>query len=179
MHNSRSHAVMVPGMTSSQTATRTFTQAQLGTQVLIGWSGRHTASEHDVAFLLTYSLGDGQDGPEAGEQAMRAALTRSGLQVGGDILDASEKPGLPVKLLVQAGQAVLTMPHFKAQYSVPPEWLAAAEAQGHVYGMFATRPWPAAVPGQPVGEELLRSFAADEEVIRTSAHCLLPVRTLG
>ncbi|HEY9439475.1 MAG TPA: DUF5949 family protein, partial [Streptomyces sp.] len=71
-------------MTSSQTATRTFTQAQLGTQVLIGWSGRHTTSGHDVAFLLTYSLGDGQDGPEAGEQAMRAALTRSGLQVGGD-----------------------------------------------------------------------------------------------
>lgn len=170
---------MVPNMTSSQTATGTFTQAQLGTQILIGWSGRHTASEHDVAFLLTYSLGDGQDGPEAGEQAMRTALTRSGLRVGGDILDASEKPGLPVKLLVQAGQAVLTMPHFKAQYSVPPEWLAAAEAQGQVYGMFATRPWPAAVPGQPVSEELLRSFAADEEVIRTSAHCVLPVRTLG
>ncbi len=45
--------------------------------------------------------------------------------------------------------------------------------------MFATRPWPAAVPGRPVGEELLRSFAADEQVVMTSAHCLLPLRSLG
>ncbi|SCF69600.1 DUF5949 family protein [Streptomyces sp. Ncost-T10-10d] len=28
-------------------------------------------------------------------------------------------------------------------------------------------------------EELLRSFAGDEEVIMTPAHCVLPVRSLG
>lgn len=170
---------MVPSMTTSQTATGTFTQAQLGTQILIGWSGRHPEADHDVAFLLTYSLGDGQDGPEAGEAALRTALERTGLTVGGELTRASEKPGLQVKLLVQAGQAVLTMPHFKAQYQVPPEWLAAAAAQGEVYGMFATRPWPEGVPGRPVSEEALRAFAADEEVVRTSALCLLPVRSLG
>ncbi|MCX4680452.1 DUF5949 family protein [Streptomyces sp. BE308] len=166
-------------MTSPQTATGTFTQAQLGTQILIGWSGGHPDQEHDVAFLLTYSLGDGQDGPEVGEAALRTALTRAGLQVGGGVQDATETPGLQVKLLVQAGQAVLTMPHLKAQYTVPAEWLAAAESQGQVYGMFATRPWPEAVPGQPVSEEQLRAFAANEDVVRTSAHCLLPVRALA
>ncbi|MER6721098.1 MULTISPECIES: DUF5949 family protein [Streptomyces] len=166
-------------MTTPQTATGTFTQAQLGTQILLGWSGEHPSGDRDVAFLLTYSLGDGQDGPEAGERAMRTALERSGLRVGGETLDASESPNLPVKLLVQAGQAVLTLPHFTAQYTVPREWLAAARAGGTVHGMFATRPWPAAVPGQPVGEELLRSFVCDPEVVRTSAHCLLPVRSLG
>ncbi|MEU5716884.1 DUF5949 family protein [Streptomyces sp. NPDC020403] len=166
-------------MTSSQTSTGTFTQAQLGTQILLGWSGGHPDGQRDVAFLLTYSLGDGQDGPEAGERAMRTALERIGLQVGGETLDAAELPNLPVKLLVQAGQAVLTLPHFTAQYTVPPQWLAAARAGGTVHGMFATRPWPEAVPGRPVSEEVLRSFVGDPGVIGTSAHCLLPVRSLG
>lgn len=92
---------------------------------------------------------------------------------------AAETPGLPVTLLVQAGQAVLTLPHFTAQYRVPPQWPAAARNRGEVHAMFATRPWPAAVPDRPVGEDLLRSFAAEEPVVMTSAHCLLPVRSLG
>lgn len=171
-------AISVPDMTSSQTATSTLTQAQLGTQVLLAWSGERPDGHGGTAFLLTYSLGDGQDGPETGERAMRTALERSGLRIGGETLDATETPNLPVKLLIQAGQAVLTLPHFKAQYTVPPEWLAVARAEGAVHCMFATRPWPAATPGQPVDEELLRSFVCDPEVISTSAHCLLPVRSL-
>ncbi|MFF4334741.1 DUF5949 family protein [[Kitasatospora] papulosa] len=166
-------------MTSPKAATAPFTPAQLGTQILIGWSGSNPGTGRETTFLLTYSLGDGSDGPEAGEQAMRTALGRSGLRVGGETLDASEHPNLPVKLLIQAGQAVLTLPHFNAQYTVPPEWLAVARSEGKVHGMFATRPWPAAVPGQPVSEELLASFVGDPEIIRTSAHCLMPVRTLG
>lgn len=170
---------MVPGMTSPRTATGPFTQAQLGTLSLIGWSGEHPDGGHDVAFLLVYSLGDGTDGPAAGETAMRVALERCGLPVGAGLVRAAETPFLPVTLLVQSGQAVLTLPHFTAQYRVPPQWLAAARDRGEVHAMFATRPWPAAVPGRPVGEELLRSFVADEQVVMTSAHCLLPVRSLG
>ncbi|MET7855892.1 DUF5949 family protein [Streptomyces sp. NPDC005318] len=166
-------------MTSPQTATSTFTQAQLGTLTVIGWSGEHPAGGRDAAFLLVYSLGDGSDGPAAGEAAMRVALEHSRLPVGAGPVRAAETPGLPVKLLVQAGQAVLTLPHITAQYTVPPQWLAAARDHGEVYAMFATRPWPAGAPGRPVDEELLRSFAADPEVIMTSAHCVLPVRSLG
>lgn len=179
MHNDRSAAIRVPSMTSPRTAIGTFTPAQLGTLSLIGWSGEHPEGGHDVAFLLVYSLGDGSDGPAAGEAALRVALQRSGLSVGAGLVRAAETPGLPVKLLVQAGQAVLTLPHFTAQYPVPPQWLATAHEQGEAYAMFATRPWPEAVPGRPVSEELLRSFAGDEEVIMTSAHCVLPVRSLG
>ncbi|MDK0522983.1 DUF5949 family protein [Streptomyces sp. ML-6] len=166
-------------MTSPQTANGTFTQAQLGTITLIGWSGEHPDGGPDVAFLLVYSLGDGTDGPAAGEAAMRVALERCGLPVGGGPVYAADRPGLQVKLLVQAGQAVLTLPHFTAQYPAPPEWLAAANQRGEVHVMFATRPWPQGVPGRPVGEELLRSFAGDPEVIVSSAHCVLPVRSLG
>ncbi|MEE4494304.1 MULTISPECIES: DUF5949 family protein [unclassified Streptomyces] len=166
-------------MTSPQTATGTFTQAQLGTLTLIGWSGEHPHGGHDVAFLLAYSLGDGAEGPAVGEAAMRIALGRCGLPAGGAPVRADETPGLPVKLLVQAGQAVLTLPHFTAQYPVPPQWLAAATEQGEVHAMFATRPWPQGAPGLPVGEEELRLFAGDPDVIASSAHCVLPVRSLG
>ncbi|MFJ7628863.1 DUF5949 family protein [Streptomyces sp. NPDC097595] len=166
-------------MTSPQTANGTFTQAQLGTLILIGWSGEYRQSGRDAAFLLAYSLGDGSEGPAAGEHAMRLALQRCGLAVGGEPVRADETPGLPVKLLVQAGQAVLTLPHFKAQYPVPPEWLAAANEQGEVHAMFATRPWPQGAPGLPVGEAELRAFAGDPDTLATSAHCVLPVRSLG
>lgn len=179
MEIDRSRTVRVPDMTSPQTAPGTFTQAQLGTLILIGWSGEHPHDGHDVAFLLAYSLGDGSEGPAVGEAAMRIALDRCGLPAGGGTVRADETPGLPVKLLVQAGQAVLTLPHFKAQYPVPPQWLAAATAQGEVHAMFATRPWPQGAPGLPVGEEELRLFAGDPEVIASSAHCVLPVRSLG
>lgn len=166
-------------MTSPQTSTHSYSPAQLGTQIVIGWSGEHPERGHDVAFLLTYSLGDGQDGPEAGEAAMRTALERAGLRVGGDVANTAEQPGIQVKLLVQAGQAVLTLPHFTAQYPAPPEWLAAARDQGQVYGMFATRPWPEALPGRPVTEDQLRAFAANPEIVATSAHCLMRVGALG
>lgn len=179
MEIDRSQPVRVPDMTSPQTSTGTFTQAQLGTLTLIGWSGEHPHNGRDVAFLLVYSLGDGSDGPAAGESAMHIALERSGLPVGGGPVRADENPGLPVKLLIQAGQAVLTLPHFTAQYPARPEWLAAAREQGEVHAMFATRPWPQGAPGHPVTEDSLRSFAGDPEVIVTSAHCVLPVRSLG
>ncbi|MFJ6013868.1 DUF5949 family protein [Streptomyces sp. NPDC092952] len=166
-------------MTTPQTSTGTFTPAQLGTITLIGWSGEHPADGADVAFLLVYSLGDGSEGPAGTEAAVRVSLERAGLPVGASPVHAAEQPGLPVKLLVQAGQAVLTLPHFTAQYPAPPEWLAAADARGEVNVMFATRPWPQGAPGRPVSEEQLRSFAADPEVITTAAHCVLPIRTLG
>ncbi|WP_327178798.1 DUF5949 family protein [Streptomyces sp. NBC_01335] len=166
-------------MTSSQTSTYPYSPAQLGTQIVIGWSGRNPESGHDVAFLLTYSLGDGRDGPVVGEASMRTALERAGLKVGGGVANAAEQPGLQVKLLVQSGQAVLTLPHFTAQYPAPDEWLAATRDQGQVYGMFATRPWPEAVPGRPVSEDQLRAYAANPEIVATSAHCLMPVRALG
>ncbi|MFD7746839.1 DUF5949 family protein [Streptomyces sp. NPDC059698] len=166
-------------MTTPQAPAGTFTQAQLGTQILIGWSGRQPGADQDTAFLLAYSLGDGQDGPEVGREAMRAALGRAGLRVGGPIQDAAESSRVQAKLLVQAGQAVLTLPHLSAQYPAPAEWLAATQGQGQVYGMFATAPWPEAVPGHPVGEDRLRAFVTDEDVVRTAAHCLLPVRSLG
>ncbi len=179
MEIDRSRTVRVPDMTSPQTASGTYTRAQLGTLTLIGWSGEHPHNGEDVAFLLVYSLGDGSEGPATGESAMHIALERCGLPVSGGPVRADETPGLPVKLLVQAGQAVLTVPHFSAQYPVPPEWLAAATAQGEVHVMFATRPWPQGAPGLPVDEDTLRAFAGDPDVIATSAHCVLPVRSLG
>ncbi|MFD4859436.1 DUF5949 family protein [Streptomyces atratus] len=151
----------------------------MGTITLIGWSGEHPDGAHDVAFPLVHSLGDGTDGPAAGEAAMRVALDRSGLPVGAGPVHATETQGLPVKPLFQAGQAVLTLPHFTAQYPAPPEWLATAHERGEVHAMSATRPWPQGAPGRPVSEELLRSFAGDKKVIMTSAHCVLPVRSPG
>jgi hypothetical protein len=44
--------------------------------------------------------------------------------------------------------------------------------------VFATRPWPEAAPGRPVEPWRLAAFAGAEETLSTSAHVLLPARSL-
>ncbi|MEU2432559.1 DUF5949 family protein [Streptomyces sp. NPDC007861] len=165
-------------MTTTSGAVRAYHPAQLGTLAVIAWSGEHPDDERDMPFLLAYSLGDGSGGPEAVEPAARQLLGQAGLRVGTEYVDAVRADALPITLLVEAGQAVLTMPHLSAQCAVPPEWLTAVGERGHVYFLFATRPWPQATPGVPVTDEMLRDFVGDEEMLSTAAHCLLPVRQL-
>ncbi|WP_405685894.1 DUF5949 family protein [Streptomyces sp. NBC_01387] len=162
-------------MTASQTATSTARRAQLGTLSVLAWSG--DPDTHNKPYLLAYSLGDGKDGAEAGEAAVRAVFAELGIQMGSELADGS-RPGFPVRLLVEGGQAVLDMPYLKAQCTVPAEWLRAVADQGEVHFMFAAKPWPEAAPGRQVSEETLTAFVGDETMLSTSAHCLLPVTQL-
>jgi hypothetical protein len=156
----------------------TFRAADLGTLAVIAWSGKQAEGEGDTPFLLAYSLGDSPAGPEAGEAAVRALLGNHGLTVGTTVHSGVRQPSFPVSLLVEAGQAVVSLPPVNAQCPVPPEWLAAVEAQGTAYFMFTTRPWPTAVPGRPVTEEELEKFVGDEATLTAAAHCVLPVRRI-
>ncbi|MFJ8823638.1 DUF5949 family protein [Streptomyces sp. NPDC102467] len=164
-------------MTSTSSVETPFKAAELGTLAVIAWSGDHPGEKGDMPFLLAYSLGDSPAGPEAGEAAIRALLRNHGLAVGA-VHDGVRNPSFPVSLLVEAGQAVVSMHPVNAQCPVPPEWLAAAEARGNAYFLFTTRPWPTATPGRPVTEEDLQSFVGDEETLTAAAHCLLPVRKI-
>lgn len=164
-------------VTSTPTENRAFRAIDLGTLAVIAWSGEHPDEAGDMPFLLAYSLGDGAGGQEASTEAVRALLENNGLPVG-KVVDAAGKPSFPVSLLVEAGQAVVNMPYLNAQCVAPPEWLAAAAERGYAYFVFTTRPWTPAVPGSPVAEEDLASFAGDEATLNGAAHCLLPVRKL-
>ncbi|MGX1669687.1 DUF5949 family protein [Streptomyces sp. NPDC055400] len=164
-------------MTSTPTANRDFRAIDLGTLSVIAWSGQHPDEAGDIPFLLAYSLGDGAGGQEATTEAVRVLLENTGLPVG-EVVDATRKPSFPVSLLVVAGQAVVSMPYLNAQSIAPPEWLAAAAERGYAYFVFTTRPWATAVPGSPVSEADLVSFAMDEATLTGAAHCLLPVRKL-
>ncbi|WP_406330117.1 DUF5949 family protein [Streptomyces sp. NBC_00203] len=163
-------------MNSTSSATRPFRAADLGTLAVMAFSGE--APEGDMPYLLAYSLGDGEGGPEASTVAIEQLLRSNGLPVGDTLLDGSRQPNLPLTLLVEAGQAVVTMPYLNAQCVVPPEWLAAVGERGYAYFLFATRPWPEAEPGKPVAPESLAAFAGDEEVLLSAAHVLLPARSL-
>ncbi|MFI0241647.1 DUF5949 family protein [Streptomyces sp. NPDC016845] len=165
-------------MTSTPTDAAPFRAADLGTVAVLAWSGESAEGEGDTPFLLAYSTGDSPAGPEAAETALRALLGNNGLTVGDAVHSGVRRPSFPVSLLVEAGQAVLTMPPLKAQCPAPPEWLAAAEEKGVAYLVCTTRPWPAAVPGQAVTEEELTAFAGDEATLTAAAHCLLPVRRI-
>ncbi|MFF2523808.1 DUF5949 family protein [Streptomyces liangshanensis] len=166
-------------MTTPQTAANTLKYTPLlGTLSVIPWTGDPTDEERNAPYLLAYSLGDGREGPEVGEETMRTVLGEVGLKPGGDLVDVGRNPGLGIKLLVEAGRAVLTMPYLNAQCPVPPEWEEDAREIGQVYFMVATRPWTSGTPGKPVTEEQLRAFVGDDEVLSSAAHCLLPVRSL-
>ncbi|MGW3666232.1 DUF5949 family protein [Streptomyces sp. NPDC005141] len=160
-------------MTSTSSEMR---DADLGTLAVMAFSGE--APDGDMPYLLAYSLGDGEGGPEGSAAAIRQLLIDNGLPVGDTLIDASRQPSLPLSLLVEAGQAVVTMPHLNAQCIAPPEWLAAVGERGYAYFLFATRAWPVAEPGKPVAPESLTAFAGDEETLLSAAHVLLPARSL-
>jgi hypothetical protein len=152
--------------------------SRLGTLVVIPWAGEHHEDGADMPFLMAYSLGDGVAGPEGAQEAVLEAAAEIGLPVGGAILDVAVAQKPPVKVLVEGGQAVLTMPYLHVNCPVPAQWTAAARARGSVYVILASRPWPQGAPGATLTEEQLRAFAGDEEVLGTAAHCLVPVSTV-
>ncbi|MFE7135114.1 DUF5949 family protein [Streptomyces sp. NPDC057638] len=149
-----------------------------GTLTVLGWTGDPQAG-HNTPYLLVYTLGDGQAGPAAASAAMVAMIEELGLSVGPAMTDATHSPpAAGVRLLVEGGHAVLTLPYLSAQCPVPPEWLAAAELRGHAHLIIATRPWPEAAPGREVTEELLQDFLGGDENLMTCGHVLLPVSQL-
>jgi hypothetical protein len=150
-------------------------RSPLGTLTVIPWCSEPTADDPGEPMLMVYSLGDGQDGPEAGEEAMRAQLKQLGLSIGERLVDLGRDSRIAITLLVEAEQAVLTLPFMKVQCPVPPEWQRAAHAKGQVYLIFAVRPWPEAVPGVEVSEEQLRAFVTGDGLLEGAAHCLAPV----
>ncbi|MFR9800097.1 DUF5949 family protein [Streptomyces sp. MS06] len=164
-------------MTSTSSESRPFHVADLGTLVVMPWSGE-APDGTDMPYLLAYSLGDAEGGSEATAAAIEQLLTDNGLPVGGELVDGGSKPSLPVSLLVEAGQAVVTMPHLNAQCTPPPEWLAAVEERGYAYLVFTTRPWPEAEPGKTVTAEALAAFAGADETLQAAAHLVLPARSL-
>ena len=164
-------------MTSTPSATRPFRATDLGTLVMLAWSGE-TPDGTDMPYLLVYPLGDSAGGPEAATTAVEALLENNGLPVGGDLVDGTARPSLPVTLLVQSGHAVLNLAPLSAQCPVPEEWLAAVGERGFAYLVFTTRPWPGAQPGRPVTPEALKEFAGAEETLTAAAHVVLPARSL-
>ncbi|MCZ0999111.1 DUF5949 family protein [Streptomyces mirabilis] len=163
-------------MTSTSSQARPFRAVDLGTLAVIAFSGE--VPDGDMPYLLAYSLGDGEGGPEAATAAIEQLLRNNGLPVGDSLLDGTRQPSLPLTLLVEAGQAVVTMPYLNAQCVVPPEWLAAVGERGYAYFLFATRAWPEAEPGRPVEPESLAAFAGNEEILLSAAHVLLPAQSL-
>ncbi|WNI16493.1 DUF5949 family protein [Actinacidiphila sp. ITFR-21] len=164
--------------TVASASSKSSLQSRLGTLVVIPWAGRYSEDGGDMPFLMAYSLGDGSDGPAAGEAAVLAVAKELGLPVGGPILDVSQVPKAGVTVLVAGGKAVLTMPYLHAACPVPDQWTAAAAGRGAVYVILAARPWPEAAPGAEIGEEALRDFAGDPEVLGGAAHFLVPVSSL-
>lgn len=165
-------------MTSSNVVSETLSDSPLGTLSTVLWTMGATEDKPATAYLMVYSLGNGSEGPEACAEAMRAAVEGMGLTVGGPVVDASKDSRVDAHLLVEAGQAVLTLPFLKVQCTVPAEWEAAAKELGHAYLVCSVRPWPDAAPGEPVSEEQLRSFFSGENPLATGGHAVLPVRRL-
>ncbi|MFD4571275.1 DUF5949 family protein [Streptomyces sp. NPDC058417] len=164
-------------MTSTPSTTSPFRIADLGTLVVMPWSGE-APDGTDMPYLLAYSLGDTADGPEGTAAAITRLLADNGMPVGGDVVDGTERPSLPFTLLVESGAAVLNMPGLNAQCLPPAEWLEASKARGYAYLVLTTRAWPEAVPGQPVTPEALAEFAGAEETLTAAAHIVLPARSL-
>ncbi|MET7618279.1 DUF5949 family protein [Streptomyces sp. NPDC005408] len=164
-------------MTTASTSKNSVVRSHLGTLSVLAWTG-DPEEGNDMPYLIAYSLGNGKEGAEAGEAAVLAVIDELGLTVGGGLYDATRANNSPIRLLVEGGKAVVNMPYLTAQCAAPQEWLSAVEQRGHAHFMVASRPWPEAVPGKPVTEEMLQAFLGDEDTLTSAAHILLPVSKL-
>ncbi|MFI9581219.1 DUF5949 family protein [Streptomyces sp. NPDC052236] len=164
-------------MTTANASKSIVNRSHLGTLSVLAWTGDPEEGQ-DLPCLVAYSLGDGSGGAEAGEEAILAMIEELRLTVGGGLTDWTRANNSRIKLIVEAGQAAITMPYLSGQCPVPPEWLYAVEERGHAYFLLASRPWPEAAPGKPVTEDALRSYIGDEKTLATAAHVLLPVSKL-
>ncbi|MGW0823606.1 DUF5949 family protein [Streptomyces sp. NPDC002845] len=163
-------------MTSASSELRPFRTADLGTLVVIAWSGE--TLDGDMPYLLAYSLGDGPSGPDASSIAIEKLLLDAGLRIGGESVADTARSSPPVSLLVEAGQAVISMPNLSAQCTPPPQWLAAVSERGYAHFVFTTCPWPEGEPGKPVDPEALAAFVGAEETLKAAAHVALPAGSL-
>ena len=75
-------------MTSTPSETRPFDLAHLGTLVLLPWSSG-AADGADMPYLLAYSLGDAEGGPETTAAAVEGLLASNGLTAGGVLVDGT------------------------------------------------------------------------------------------
>jgi hypothetical protein len=103
-------------------------------------------------------------------------LTDAGLPPGEGLVHATQRPSLPVSLLVVPGSAVLTVRHLKSQFVLPESWLEAVGKLGYAFLIFATRPWPEGA--EPGDVETLAASTSDEDVLTSAAHVVLPARSL-
>lgn len=88
-------------MTTANTAKNPALRRELGTLSVLAWTGDPEAG-HDMPYLLAYSLGDGAEGPEAGEKAALEMIGELGLKTGGGMTDATRASfNLPIRLLVE------------------------------------------------------------------------------
>ncbi|MEU1039857.1 DUF5949 family protein [Streptomyces sp. NPDC005551] len=160
-------------MTSNSTETRPVRSAELGTLVAMSWS--RDTPQGAVPYVLAFSLGDGENGPEGSSAAVEQLMHNAGLSMDEGLVDASARPSLPVGLLVVEGSAVLTMPQINAQIVPSAAWLAAIAERGCACLVLTTRPWPG---GELDDNDALAAFANDEETLKSSATVVLPARKL-
>ncbi|MER6690498.1 DUF5949 family protein [Streptomyces minutiscleroticus] len=160
-------------MTTTSSETTSLHTTDLGRLVLLSWI--RPSNGGDVPYLLLCAVGDDEDGTNPSTATVEHLLRDAGLAVGGDSVDATRRPDLPISLLVVPGSAVLTLPHIKAPFIPPEGWLAAAEKQGVACLVCTTRPW---LGGDPGDYEALAAFANDQATLEASARIILPARGL-
>jgi len=163
-------------VTSTPGETSPFRIAELGTLVVLPWSGE-APDGTDMPYLLVYSLGDAEGGPEMTSAAVEGLLASNGLTVGGGLVDGTTGAGPTVTLTVEDGQAVVTMPQLGAQCTAPPAWLTAVAERGYAYLLFTTCPWPEGRPGGPIEPAALAAFVGAEQTLRAAAHVVLPAQS--
>ncbi|MFF3350404.1 DUF5949 family protein [Streptomyces sp. NPDC002779] len=160
-------------MTSNSTQTHPVRSAEVGTFVAMSWS-RETP-QGAIPYILAFSLGDGDGGPESSAAAVEQLIHNCQLTPDDGLIDGSLRPSMPISLLVVDGSVVLSMPQINAPIVPSNQWLADVAERGYACLLITTRTWPG---GELNDTDALAAFANDEETLKLSAKVVLPARKL-
>lgn len=150
-----------------------FTPSRFGGVALTGWIGTSPHDGGDFPFLLLYTTGGGDLGPDAGAAAFTGLLAAHGLRVGALLQSPEETAGVDVHVEVDHGLAVVVRLGAAAAASalVTTEWLHVARRRGRVFLTACARPYR----GRHTLADI-SAFIEDPATTGRSAFAILPVR---
>lgn len=150
-----------------------FTPSLFGGVALTGWIGTSPHDGGDFPFLLLYTTGGGDLGPDAGAAAFTALLAAHGLHVGTMLQTPEETTRVNVRIEVDNDLAVVVHLGAVAAASalVTSEWLHTARRRGQVFFTACARPYRGGHTLADVG-----AFIEDPATVDRSAFAILPVQ---
>jgi hypothetical protein len=151
-----------------------FDPSQFGGIALTGWVGENPEDGRDYPFLLLYTTGGGDLGPDAAPGTMTAVLAAQGLRVGELLRGPDQVATTTARIVVTDAAVELRMgddQELVASTHIGDEWASVARTRREALLTACVHPAPRVLTDLAQVDALMH----DPKTLRSSAYAFLPI----